>query len=337
MISNERIAIIILNWNGIKDTMECLSSLKSLDYPHFTPIVVDNGSTDFSVAMIKNNHPEVYLIELKENLGFAGGCNAGIRHAIADNFDYICLLNNDTVVDPAFLSAFISRMKKEPKIGILGAKILMYSEKNRLDHLGGIWKNGKAEFELIGNRMLEKDFIWDSNEELDYVCGAAFFVKKEVFETIGLLEEKFFLIWEEADFCFRARKAGFLIKACLDAKLWHKVSASFIGKAHSNYFFWRNRLLWIERNLNQKQKKEVFKNTLNRELFHLWKMKSLKSIQMFVLTKIAKKTPPQSKVDHLLKLKACWQGVQDYKQRRFGDGPSWIYQKPSLQKHDKNI
>lgn len=328
-MSPYKISIVILNWNGKKDTLECLSSLRSLNYSHYETIVVDNGSSDDSAEVIKKEYPEVTLLLQIENLGFAGGCNAGIRYALEHGADAVCLLNNDTIVDPNFLQAFVDRMQKEPTVGILGAKIYMYTDRERLDHLGGMWNKAKAEFDLIGNRVLDTDLSWDEFKELDYVCGAAFFVKKEVFEKIGLLEEKFFLIWEEADFCFRAKRAGFAVKTCLQSKLWHKVSASFTSKAHSTYFWWRNRLYWIERNCNSQEKKELFQNVLKREIFHLWKIKMIKSFELFVLTRLLGKKAPFQKVEKLHKYKAAWQGIQDSHKGNFGQGPSWIYQKPS--------
>ena len=322
-----KISIVILNWNGIKDTLECLSSLQFLRYPNFETIVVDNGSTDDSVAQIKTHYPNVILLEQKENLGFAGGCNVGIKYALDKGCDAVCLLNNDTIVDPNFLNAFYSRIQKEPSIGILGAKIYMYNDRERLDHLGGNWNKQQAEFTLIGNRVLDADLDFDESTEIDYVCGAAFFVKRDVFEKIGLLEEKFFLIWEEADFCFRAKRAGFTVKTCLSAKLWHKVSASFTSKAHSTYFWWRNRLYWIERNCTPSEKKELFQNVLRKEIFHLWKIKTIKTFELFIITRLLGKRPPLQKAEKLHKYRAAWQGIQDNAKGRFGQGPSWIYTK----------
>ena len=329
-MTSYKISIVILNWNGKKDTLECLHSLESLSYPNYETIVVDNGSRDDSIEVIKKEFPKVTLLMETENLGFAGGCNVGIRYALNHGADAVCLLNNDTVVDPHFLQAFVDRMQKEPTVGILGAKIYMYTERNRLDHIGGMWNKEKAEFTLIGNRALDSEICWDESHEIDYVCGAAFFVKKEVFEKIGLLEEKFFLIWEESDFCFRAKRAGFAIKVCLQAKLFHKVSASFKSKAHSTYFWWRNRLYWIDRNCSTAEKKEIFRKVLKKEIFHLWKIKTIKSFELFVLTRVLGKKAPYQKAEKLHKYKAALQGIHDSRKGTFGKGPSWIYQKPNI-------
>src|SRR3990167_2553859 len=141
-----RILIILLNWNGKRDTLECLSSLQKVSYRHFTPIVVDNGSTDDSVALIRTQFPTVPIFETKENLGFAGGNNVGISWALKKPYDWVLLLNNDTIVAPDFLEAFLQAAKERPQAKIFGAKIYRYDEPNRIDHLGGFWHPKIAEF-----------------------------------------------------------------------------------------------------------------------------------------------------------------------------------------------
>jgi len=329
-IPSPKVSVVILNWNGASDTISCLDSLKKQTHTNFDVIVIDNGSTDDSVTRIEKSHPEAILIKEKNNLGFAGGCNRGIEQAITNSSDMICLLNNDTVVSHNFLSELVHQMNEDPNTGILGAKIMLYSDRSRLDHLGGSWNSSKAEFDLIGNRESITSFSWEKDKELDYVCGAAMLVKKAVFEKIGLLEEKFFLIWEEADFCFRANRAGFKIKSCPTAELWHKVSASFTGKAHSTYFWWRNRLLWIERNCTKKEKRTIYTTILNKDIRHLRKINCIKSVEFFILTKLLRKAIPKSKAEKLHKYKAALQGIKDFKNNKFGQGPNWIYKNPFI-------
>ena len=321
-----KISIVILNWNGKKDTLECLSSLKNLTYKEYDIIVVDNGSSDGSPQEIASAFPEALLLCQDTNLGFAGGCNVGIRYALDKGAEAICLLNNDAVVDPHFLSALAEKARKEPQTGILGAQILMYSDRERLDHLGGMWNAKRAAFDLIGNRTLCKDLIWDESQEIDYVCGASFFVKREVFEKVGLLEEKFFLIWEEADLCFQARRQGFSIKVCLEAKIFHKVSASFKSKAHSTYFFFRNRLLWMKRNLPPKEYERIYQTILFPEIRHNNKMLLLKSVQALIQRVFLQRPLSRMQKEKMLKYKAVRQAYRDYKEERYGQGPLWIYQ-----------
>src|SRR5699024_10508143 len=115
--------IILVNWNGWKDTVECLQSLQELEYAHYCVIVVDNGSSDQWVQDICQRFSVMHLVENEEDLGFAGGNNVGIRHALEREADYIWLLNNDTVVEKQALTYLVERMEEEPDMGICGSRL----------------------------------------------------------------------------------------------------------------------------------------------------------------------------------------------------------------------
>jgi GT2 family glycosyltransferase len=316
MIPTSKIAIVVLNWNGKRDTLACLHSLQKIDYPFFEVIVVDNGSSDDSLIAIRSEFPKALFIESKTNLGFAGGNNLGVQLALDRGARYVLLLNNDTVVAPDILKAFVDAASEGD---ILGAKLYLYHAPDTFDHFGGFWNREKGVFELVANRLKEDNKSWETAQVLDYVCGCALFIKREVFETIGLFEEKFFLIWEESDFCFRAKRAGFTSLFCAQAKLWHKVSASFVGgKPHSTYFWWRNRLLWIERNCSKQEKRYLFFRVILPEVLHVLKLRLIKTPLYFF-------SRQEEKQRRLLKYRAILCGVKDYFLRRFGNGPSWIY------------
>ena len=307
-----KIFVIILNWNGKEDTLACLKSLEKVETPHQT-LVVDNGSTDDSVASIRKYFPSIHLIETGENLGYAEGNNVGIRYALDKGADYLLILNNDTLVDPQILSAFL----ENPNHPIQGSKTHLMSDPTLLDHLGGNWNPEIGEFELMGKG--ESADLWTEPLTLDYVCGVALFVKAEVFKTIGLFEKRYFLFWEESDWCLRAKKGGFLATFCPKAKLFHKVSASFTGgKPHTTYFWWRNRLLWIERNCSPQEKRSLYLRILLPTIFHTLKLYLLRSL-------FSKKTP--ERVEKIRTYRAVLTGVKDYLFRRFGKGPSWIFEK----------
>lgn len=309
-----KLFVVILNWNGKKDTLACL---KSLEGSSCEIVVVDNGSTDDSVTAILSAYPEITFISTGANLGFAGGNNVGIEYALKQGADLVLLLNNDTVVDPQFIAA-LKEAAKSSEYGILGAYPLRYSEPTKLDHLGGIWNSQTATFNLVG-LSAPQGFRTDQN--LDYVCGCSILVRREVFEKIGLLEPTFFLFWEEADFCMRAKKAGFKLGICYDAKLLHKVSASFVGGTpHKTYFWWRGRLLWMERNCASDEKERLLRQVLRPQLRHLKKLQILKTIQSFF------KSDDQKKLK-LLQYRAALQGYNDFQNRRFGNGPSWLFKK----------
>ncbi len=323
-----KIAIILLNYNGKEDTLACLESLEKLTYPNFETIVVDNGSSDGSGAAIREGFPQPLLIETGENLGYAEGNNVGMRKALDRGADLLFLLNNDTVVANNILECFVEIYQAHPHAGILGAKIFLFDKRDTLDHLGGIWNAKTGTFEMIGLRQKEDGIRWQRPEEIDYVCGAGLIVKRSVIEAIGYLEPRFFLIWEESDFCFRAKAAGFGTLTCPKAHLWHKVSASFTGgKPHSTYFWWRNRLLWIQRNCSRKQRLGLYMRSLIPDILHMFKIHIIKSVQLFVIKKLKIKTNLKEKEEKLVKNRAALCGVRDYFLGRFGKGPTWITKK----------
>jgi hypothetical protein len=314
-----RILIVLVNWNGKKDTLECLASLKKISYPFANPIVIDNGSADDSVAVIRRAFPSVPIFETKANLGFAGGNNVGISWALKKPYEWILLLNNDTTVAPDFLEAFLAAAAERPKAKILGAKILRFNDPQRIDHLGGVWKPEIAEFESLHSGALDDGFSFEEMEPVDYVCGAALFMHRSVPEQIGLLEPRFFLFWEETDYCFRARRAGFEVWTAPKAKIWHKVSSSFTGgKPHTHYFWWRSRLLWLERNCLFPERKQILKTIVFPELWKHLRHYALKSIQnLFRRTDSAQR-------QKILRYKAGLLGAFHYSIGRFGNCPKWL-------------
>jgi GT2 family glycosyltransferase len=299
--------VIILNWNGKNDTLACLHALQSQEGAEsFDTVVVDNGSSDDSAVAIRDTFPQVTLLTTGKNLGYAGGNNIGIEYALQQGADLVLLLNNDTIPRPHFISAL---QQASHSSTIFGAYPLLFAEPDRLDHLGGVWNEKKGHFDLVG---LKKPRGFRSEKPLDYVCGCSILIPSAVFKTIGLLEPKFFLFWEEADLCVRAHKAGFSIKVCYEAELLHKVSASFTGGApHKTYFWWRGRLLWIERNCTEEEKNRLYKKVINKEVRHLLKLLLLKKLQSIF--------PSKSRKQKLLQYKAAWAGYRDFRKHRFGE------------------
>ncbi|NRA89684.1 MAG: glycosyltransferase family 2 protein [Simkaniaceae bacterium] len=300
--------VIVLNWNGKSDTLNCLQSLTSVSTPHQT-IVVDNGSTDGSQVAIAEKFPHVHLIETKENLGYAEGNNMGIRYALENGADYIFILNNDTRVSSEIIESFLKR-----DVPIQGGKALLMDEPTKIDHLGGNWDKKKGEFNLVAE--FDPSSNWDTPVTLDYVCGVALFVKAEVFKKIGLFDPRFFLFWEEADWCLRAKRAGYDSQTCPEALLFHKRSASFTGgKPHTTYFWWRNRLLWIEKNCSEKEKKNL-KAMISKSTLKTLKSLCIKSLLLPFSNNRDKRR------ERLRISKAQLIGVIHYYSRRFGNCPS---------------
>jgi hypothetical protein len=319
-----KIGILVLNWNGKKDTLACLASLQELTYTDYFIIVVDNGSTDGSLDTLRAAFPAIHYLSLPANLGFAGGNNPGIQLALEQGADSIVLLNNDTVVAKDLLERFVEGFDAQPQAGILGAKICLFDARDTLDHYGGVWIKKKAAVRLIGFR--EKDTEGAPVPMIDYACGACIAIKRAVFDAIGLLETRYFLYWEENDFCLRARKVGFLTLACPAAKIWHKVSASVVGgRPHSTYFWWRGRLLWISRQYTAPERCLIYTTILLPAFYKLLKISALKTLQLSLLRIFFPHHDHSQRVEKLRKNRAALAGIRDYYLKRFDQGPSWIY------------
>ena len=220
--SRNRVGIVLLNWNGWRDTSACLSSLLKLQYPEYAISVVDNDSTDNSAAHLRTEFPEVKVIETGRNLGFAGGCNVGIRQALSEGADFIWLLNNDTTVDPNALQAQVDKVRSSPKTGACGSAIYDMHHPQRLQAWGG----GHINFWLGRSRHYLHPVRDDS---IDFITGASMLITREVIGSIGFLDEGFFMYWEDADYCFRLRAAGWRLVVAGQSRVWHKGSSS-VGK-----------------------------------------------------------------------------------------------------------
>ena len=241
-----RVTILILNWNGLQDTLACLASLQCVKYPNFDILVVDNGSCDGSTTVIRERFPEVRVIENERNLGFTGGNNVGLRH-LAQGVDYVLLLNNDTEVAPDFLGRLVDVAEADPGIGIVGPKIYYHEQPVVIWSAGGTidWQRGKS-------RMLELDELDEGQSgvvprEVDFVSGCALLVKRAVLEQIGLLDERFFAYYEEIEWCVRAKREGFKIVHVPRAKVWHKIPLDARDSSPIvQYYMSRNRILFLK-------------------------------------------------------------------------------------------
>ena len=227
--------IIVLNWNGMEDTLSCLHSLKNVDYANFAVLVVDNASTDGSVERVKELYPEMTVLVNSANLRFAGGNNAGIEYALSrrdgegrPEADYILLLNNDTEVSPDFLVNLVQVAESEQRIGIAGPKIYYHSDPRRIWYAGGKVEFWKGWISHIGIREVDNG-QYDIVRRTGYVTGCCMLIKREVLEKVGKLDETYFIYGEDADLSLRASKAGFDLVYVPNSVIWHKVSASSGG------------------------------------------------------------------------------------------------------------
>lgn len=244
------IAIVILNWNRSEETLECLQSVTSIRFPKYEIIVVDNGSSESAPEKFQEAFPEVRLLRNEENLGFAEGNNRGIAYALERGAEYILILNNDARVDPEILNAFMEAAEQNPDAGVFGAKIYYYDDPTTLWYAGGEVDQKRGLCYHVGCTESDLEKKRETIQDTGYACGCALFVKAEAAHEVGLMDPKFFLIWEEIDWCWRIREAGYRCLFVPKARVWHKISASFEGGNRGavwQYFFWRNRLLFMKR------------------------------------------------------------------------------------------
>ncbi|HBG46739.1 MAG TPA: glycosyltransferase family 2 protein [Deltaproteobacteria bacterium] len=244
-----KVYVVLLNWNGLKDTSECLESLEKAACPGLEIIVVDNGSTDGSLEALKKRFgAAVRFIENRTNLGFAGGCNAGLRQALSEGAEYVILLNNDTVVDADFARELLKAAETEPEAGIICSKIFFH------DRPDVIWYAGAFFNERLGwgrhRGYNDSGDKYRSTEETGRPTGCSMMVTRELCGKIGLFDEEYFCYCEDLDWGLRARKAGFKVLFAPASKVWHKVSSSSGGRstAVSLYYSTRNMLMCVDKN-----------------------------------------------------------------------------------------
>lgn len=235
----KRVFVVVLNWNGWQDTIACFASLQRQDYPDFHLLVVDNGSTDESVAQIKQAMPWVELLQTGENLGFGGGCNVGIRIALDRGADYVWLINSDATAGSGALSAMVSTADQNLALGSVGSVLHEVDAVDRIQLWGGgrvnLWSGRSRHQRLCG--------------PLDFISGASVLLRCAALEEVGLFDQTaFFMYWEDTDLGFRLRRAGWQLAVAQDAKVWHKQSASLgKGSALLDEYFTRSGVRFLRR------------------------------------------------------------------------------------------
>jgi GT2 family glycosyltransferase len=241
------VCIVLLNWNQCDDTLVCLESLAKISYCPTRVVVVDNGSTDDSVASIRRSYPGVEVIASSHNTGCAGGRNLGLAHARSLNSDLVLFLDNDTVVDPRFLSHLIDAAETNPGVGILSSKILLNSDPSVCWTAGGVVNaNGTVDALHYYTPSLE---VPDSAFYVDWVPGCVLLARREVYEAIGTFDDSYFIYFEDIDWCVRASRLGFRIMVVPQSIVYHKVSQSSGGDySPLKLYYWaRNRLLFMQK------------------------------------------------------------------------------------------
>lgn len=239
---------VVVNYRDPEDTKRCLRSVCSLDYERHETVVVNNDDDFGGANDIAESFPECTVIVTGENLGFSSGFNTGIEFALEMGADVVSILNNDIVVDEAFLKAGMKTIHQEDNVGIVGGKIYKYDDgpTNTIWTAGGkmSWLRARG----VGYGFGEKDWgQCDEKMDVEFIPGAQMLVRRDVFERVGLLPEAYFLGGEEWEFCHKVREAGYTIRYEPSVVAWHKVTYSSKDTYSMFYNDFRNRLLYTYR------------------------------------------------------------------------------------------
>ena len=244
-----RVLIIVLCYNGVDLTLACLESLGRISYPDADVLVVDNASSDGTPARVRAAFPRAEVIETGVNGGFAAGNNVGLRRALERGYDYALLLNNDTEVAPDFLDLLVAAAEADPQIGAAGPLICYYEQPEVIWSAGGVidWRNGTSSMRGIGERDSGQ---YAAPAQVDFVTGCALLCKRAALERAGLLDERFFMYYEETEWCVRIGRAGMRIVHVPAARLLHKIPLNDRSdRPYVAYYMTRNRLLFLRQTL----------------------------------------------------------------------------------------
>ena len=240
----QRVGGLVVNWNRKQDTLECIDSLLGSTYPALAVYVVDNGSNDGSADAIAERYPAVRLIRSAQNVGFAEGNNLGLTAMMADEMDLAFLVNNDVVVAHDAVDWLVVAARGYSDAGVLSPKVLLHSEPDVIWSAGGTIdpETGIAYQRQYG----EKDTGQPRTaSEVDYAVGCAMLVRMEAIARAGLMDSRYFMYYEEADWCRRIRSVGYSIIYMPLSRVWHKVELGDESRNDAPYYFSRNRLLYL--------------------------------------------------------------------------------------------
>ncbi len=300
-----KVTIVILHFKGTSCIADCVGSLNKITYQNCDIVVVHNGSEDNALrnAIIPASQHIIKIINTGENLGFARGNNIGIKQALKDGAEYVLLLNDDTEVSPDFLNKLIEVAEKQQDAGMLGPRVFLYGQSQQ------VWFAG-ARFDQKASEIITSEFDQTGNHndtepmESDYITGCALLVKRKALEKVGLLDENFFLYWEDVDWGLRCIKAGYKNLVVTDSIIWHKPSASSggIDSLSRVYYKTRSRLIMAKIYAPQTIGK------LQRGFF--------RDIAWFL---VKSRGPLRIK-----KAGACFLAMMDYHSGKTGKGPGWL-------------
>jgi GT2 family glycosyltransferase len=236
--------IVLVSWNSHEDVLRCLRALQLQTYPALHIIVVDNGSSDGTASTARRLFPQTRVIALPRNHGFAFAVNIGLRYALEHNAGYVLLLNPDTVLDRLLIERLVAFTDSNHRVGMVSPKIYLADRPDRLWGIGGVVKSSGLSFCDVTAR----DTGQHDTRRLDFILGCALLIRAEVLQQIGLLDERFFVFYEEIDLCLRAKAAGWQVAIVPEAQILHVGGASTSDCPHWRAFHLaRSRMLFLRK------------------------------------------------------------------------------------------
>jgi GT2 family glycosyltransferase len=228
---------VVLNWNRPEDTLACLRSLAEATYPALEVILVDNSSTDESVAVVRNSFPDVTVLVNQRNLGYAAGNNVGIGHALEAGAAYVLIINNDAMVEGEAISELVKAAERHPRSGAMVPKIVYSSDPDRIWSTGARWVRFPPRVKLVGLDQVDGP-QFDEPRELKYATGCAWLLSRKALEAVGGFDPAYFMYQEDYDFSYRLRAAGFGLRYVPTARVRHAVSAGLGAFSPSWWYQW---------------------------------------------------------------------------------------------------
>jgi GT2 family glycosyltransferase len=276
-----KVLILILIYNGLSNTIECLESLNMLSFQNYHILIVDNDSRDGSVQYLREHYPETIVIENHTNLGYAAGNNVGINYFLDHDYTHLLIINNDITVEPMLIDTLLVDLANDSTAGVIGPVNYSYYNHQTVLFNYAHLDLRKYRYQFF-NTVATSDFGIIAT---DYVNGACMLLKREVLEQIEAFDAEFFLYWEETDLCFRAKQAGYRCYTSQNTFIYHKEGAS-IKQRYSEirmYYMTRNRLRFFKKN-------GLFSNRIYYYLwfdFFIWVLSCLKHqpVRVPIITK----------------------------------------------------
>lgn len=262
----KKVVIVILNFKVVVETIKCIKSVQASTYPNLQIIVVDNNSGDGLGEKLKVLK-DTYFFQNDKNLGYTGGNNIGIKLALGLGADYVYVLNPDTKIEKDCIENLVKGLEKTGA-GIVGPKIYFMGTTHPSSRFKTIWHAGGT-LDMLnvigGHRGVDEvdKGQYEKQMEVDFVSGAALFIKKEVFEKIGFFDDGYFLYYEDSDFCIRAKGAGFKVVYIPSAVVYHEnAKSSGLGSPLQDYFLTRNRMIFASKFLPFRTRFALFREAV---------------------------------------------------------------------------